>query len=195
MGTFHVDKPDSTMKGIAAACHGYKGNKYKVSTDIPRNLNSFWDGGSKTSYAFYSLDRGDVLEVESNHPMFEANKPRELKELPKRFLLVAHSIFCGKDMGITIYANQADLAPMLPKEENDLTEDELIVLTFTQSFKSSYAGISNYRFHEAARVHKITAARWETAKAELIGKGLLNKAGAITANGRNAVQGKKVRTF
>ena len=33
----------------------------------------------------------------------------------------------------------------------------------------------------------ITTGEWETAKAELIADGMLNKAGAITAKGKNAI--------
>lgn len=193
---YHVDKPDQTIKGIVRACFpNYNGNKFKISTDIPKRVLSYWDSGSRTYFAFYGLDNHKVINVESNHPFWEAGKPNHLETLPKRVLLVAHSIFCGKDSGITIYSNADDLAPMLPKNEETLTKDELIVLTFTRSYKSSYAGVSNYRFHEARRVYGMPETAWNTAKASLITKGLLNKAGAITANGKNAIQGKEVRTF
>jgi hypothetical protein len=192
----HVDKIDSSMQNIITACFpAYKGKTVKISVDIPSMLRSYWDGGSRTYYAFYSLENGVTFEVESNHPMFEAGKPGKLDKLPERVLLVAHSIFCGKDMGITIYANASDLAPMLPKNEAELTFDEKVVLTFTRCFKSSYAGIPNYRAHEASRVHGMTLKTWEITKQALIEKGLLNKAGAITANGKNAIDGNEVKRF
>jgi len=192
----HVDKPDQTIKGIIAACFPtYTGKKIKISTNIPTRLNSYWDGGSRTYFAFYSLDNAKVFNVESNHPMFEAGKPNHLEKLPNRLLLVAYSIFCDKDTGITIYANADDLAPMLPKNEEILTQDELIVLTFTRTFKSSYAGIPNYRFREAKKVHGITEIAWNAAKDALVVKGLLGKNGAITPNGKNAIDGKEVKTW
>jgi len=192
----HIEKPDQTVKGIIAACFPkYTGKKIKISTNVPSRLSSYWDGGSRTYYAFYHLDQHKVLNVESNHPMFEAGKPSQLEKLPNRLLLVAHSIVLGKDAGVTIYANADDLAPMLPKNEVELTKDELIVLTFTRSFKSSYAGIPNYRFHEARRVYGTLLNDWENAVVSLISKGLLDKRRAITAAGKNALQGKEVRTF
>ena len=188
MSTFHIDKPDPFLKRIVAATFPrYKGRKFKLSTRIPTSLDSYWYGGSKCSYAFYCLDTGKTFDVHINHPAFEANQPRDLEELPRRIIIVEHSYFCGRDMGITIYANQADLAPLLP-EQTELTEDERIVLKYTRSLKPSYNGISNYRFHEAQRSTGITAERWEAAKASLIGIKCLNKAGAITAKGRNAIE-------
>lgn len=192
---YHVQKPDSKMRQIAGECFGYTGNTFKLSTAYPHNLRSYWDGGSRSYYAFYSLVNGKCSVVESNHPLFEAGKPYYLEKLPERVLLVEHSIFCGKDHGITIYANESDLAPMLPAPTDELTEAEKIVLTFTKCFKASYGGNSNVRYTEAKRVHGITGAAWQTAKTDLIEKGLLNKVGAITAAGRNAIEGKEARHF
>lgn len=188
MPTFHIDKPDAFLKRIVAETFPrYKGRKFKLSTDIPTDLSSYWDGGSKDSYAFYCLDTGKTFNIHTNHPIFEAGHPRDLEKLPGRIIIVEHSYFCGRDMGITIYANQADLAPLLP-EKTELTEDERIVLKYTRSLKPSYNGISNYRFHEASRSTGITAERWEAAKANLIVTKCLNKAGAITVRGRNAIE-------
>jgi len=132
------------------------------------------------------LSTGKVLDVDSNHPFFEAGKPRDLEELPPGIVIVKHSIFCGKDTGITIYANANDLTPMLP-EKTELTPHEKTVLEYTKSYKPSYAGIKNFRWHEANRDTKISLNEWETAKTKLIERKLLNKRGAITPAGRNAL--------
>jgi len=187
MATHHIDKPDEMIRKIvSAAFPSYTGRKFKLSTDVPKNLTSYWSGGSRDYYCFYELSTGKVLDVESNHPFFEANRPRHLEQLPPGVVLVKHSISMGKDMGITIYANTGDLAPMLP-EKAEITEDERVVLSYTRSYKSSYAGIKNYRFHEAEQHTGITLERWEKAKTSLITRKLLNKAGAITPAGRNAL--------
>lgn len=187
MSTHHIEKPDATVRKIVNATFpSYKGRKFKLSTDIPSRLNSYWNGGSRDYFSFYELSTGKVLDVGSNHPFFEAGKPRDLEELPPGIVIVKHSIFCGKDMGITIYANASDLAPMIPPKA-ELTPHEKVVLKYTRSLKSSYAGIKNYRFHEAKRKTGIKLDEWEAAKAALIEKKLLNKRGAITAAGRNAI--------
>lgn len=187
MSTHWIDKPDETLRKIIAATFpSYRGRKFKLSTDIPTRIDSYWSGGSKSSFSFYELSTGKVLDVASNHPFFEAGNPRELDGLPPGIILVKHSIFCGKDMGITVYANSGDLTPMLPPKA-ELTPHEKTVLEYTRSLKSSYAGIKNYRFVEAKRSTGIKLEEWEAAKATLIEKKLLNKRGAITPAGRNAI--------
>ena len=185
----YIDRPDETLKRICSvAFPEWRGKKIKLDTDIPSQLNSYWDGGSKDTYVFVELATMKTAHLSSNHPFFEKDKPRDLNMLPIGMILVKHSIFCGKDAGITIYANAGDLVPLLPAKI-ELTDDENAVLYFTRVYKSSYAGIADYRFHEASW-HGITKERWETAKMSCVSKGLLNKAGAITASGKNAALDK-----
>ena len=190
MATHHIAKPDETIRKIVLATFPqYKGRTFKLCTNIPSHLTSYWSGGSKDYYCFYELSTGKALEIVSNHPLFEKDRPRDLELLPAGLVLVKNSISMGKDMGITIYVNGADLAPMLP-EKAELAEDERTVLSYTRSYKSSYAGIKNYRFVEACNRTGITEERWENAKTSLIARKLLNKRGAITASGKNALGDK-----
>ena len=183
----YIDKPDESIRRIVKATFpNYKGRTFKLSTSIPSRLTSYWSGGSKDYYCFYELATGKTMSVETNHPFFNKNAPRELENLPKGIVIVNHTKSCGKDIGITIFANKEDLTPMLPPKQ-EVSEDETIVLQFTRGYKSSYQGISNYRFHEATLRTSITEERWEKAKASLITKKLLNKRGAITAAGKNLV--------
>jgi len=187
MTTHYIDKPDETIQRIVRATFpSYKGKKFKLSTDVPSRLDSYWEGGSKSSFAFYELATGKQFSVATNHPFFEKNNPRDLEALPPGVVLVKHSIFQGKDMGITIYTNPEQLTPLLPPKQ-EITENERIVLYYTRSLKPCYAGLSNYRFHEAHRQKGISSEDWESAKQSLINKKLLNKAGAITPAGRNAL--------
>jgi hypothetical protein len=188
MADYYIDKPDPTVRAIVQATFpGYRGKKFKLSTTPPSVLRSYWDGGSKTDYAFFCLPTQGTAPVATNHPFFNAGNPTNLPDgLPRGIVLVAHTISCGKDMGITIYANPADIAPMLP-EKPALTEDECVVLTYTRSLKSSYAGVKNYRWQCAHDATGITEDRWNHAKQSLIAKALLRKNGAITPAGRNAI--------
>jgi len=185
---YYISKTDPLIKEIIRRTFpDYKGRKIRISTDIPTRLDSYWDGGSRDYYAFCSLDEKKAFSVSSNHPFYESENPTVLKRLPERILLVRHAIFCGQDLGITIFANASDMTKFLPENENNLSEDEKTVLEFTSGLKSSYAGISNYRFKEAKECRGITLERWDAAKASLIQKKLLNKAGAINPDGRNAL--------
>jgi hypothetical protein len=191
INTYWVDKPDAFLKEIIARTFsGYTGKKIQISNAIPSELRSYWDGGSKTSYCFYNLSTRESQWVETNHPFFEADKPCHLEELPKGFVIVSHSFFCGKDMGITIYVNEEDMTKMIEAPE-EVSLDEEIVLEATSSLKSSYGGVKNLRFVEANRYTGISEEEWNVAKMSLIQKKFLNKAGAITPKGRNAIAGRK----
>jgi hypothetical protein len=184
---YHLDRLDGTLTKIANETFPtYRGKKFTLSTDIPKQLASYWDGGSRDSFAFYNMQTGQAQAVHSNHPMFEPNQPSQLRELPSHIILVEHSILCGKDAGLTFYARTETLTPMIPTKV-EVTPDQQIVLRFTASLKSSYGGVSNLRFVEAKRETGISADRWEAAKTACINTGLLNKAGAITPAGRNAI--------
>ena len=91
---------------VKATFPSYRGRKITFSPDIPRGeLRSYWDGGSRTYYVFYQPSTGKTWALGSNHPWFEQHKSAPLCDaMPESVCLVAHSIFCGKDCGITIYA-------------------------------------------------------------------------------------------
>jgi hypothetical protein len=122
---------------------------------------------------------------EYGNPFIRAEVPTVALEAGRA--IVCHKVFCGKDMGLTIYVHPSNLAKLLPKPV-ELTGHEQTVLSYTASLKSSYGGISNYRFHEAHQRTGIILAEWDAAKQSLISKRLLNKRGAITTQGRNALQ-------
>jgi hypothetical protein len=96
-------------------------------------------------------------------------------------------------MGITFHIHPGNMPKFLTKDKHEeLTNNEKIVLYFTRSLKSSYAGISNYRFHEAHRQHNISLEDWNAAKESLIQKGLLAKNSSITVKGKNAINSTKI---
>jgi len=184
--THHITKPDTFFKKMVETCYpSYRGRKFKISTKIPSRLDSYWSGGSKDDFVFFELATGEIAQVNRNHPFYDKDQPSKLKELPVGFVIVKHTMFQGKDLGITVYGNPEDINPLLPPSE-ELTADEDAVLFFTRSYQSSYGKIKNFRLYEARQEMGITEERWNAAKAELIRRKLLNKAGAITPSGRNA---------
>jgi len=186
MKTFHISKPDQMiLKIVSATFPSYRGKSFSLSTSIPSRLDSYWDGGSKDEFCFYHLDEHKSFSVASNHPYFERHNPSHLEFLPPRILLVKHCYFCGKDMGITIYANESDITKMLPAPA-DVSENEKIVLKYTAHLKNTYGGETNIRFREANREKGITQDEWNAAQNSCIAKGLLRKNGSITPDGRNA---------
>jgi hypothetical protein len=178
---------------------GYSGKKFKaiVTTEvtIPSHAG-IWDGGSRETYQLIHLETGKSVQASDNMsaPWNAARKDQHISLQPG-FAVVAHSMFCGKDMGLTFYVHPDNAAKLLPAPSAELSEHEQIVLNATCEFKSHYNGQDRYSMaktrHEYPWQHNQdkpfpTRGQWDVAKAELISKGLLNKSGAVTPAGRNA---------
>jgi len=213
---------------------GYSGKQFKaVVTDsitVPRDAG-VWGGGSRDSYHFVELATGRSVPSPAQQTAPWISERQEFNSpLPDGIAMVKHTIFCGKDLGLTFYIHPDSAAKLLPEPTMDLTETQKLVLNATASLKASYNGKDRYenskpygsmsRAEVAARQAQVEAIflekgnltlksgkktsdrieelkawtnffpsreEWETAKQELIALGYLNKAGAITNKGRNAI--------
>jgi hypothetical protein len=185
MAAYYTNAPE--VQEIAkVAFPDYNGKKFSVAQfQGPMDLASNWDGGSKRYYAVVNLSTMRTAEVPESGTMHTGGTYR-ITTLPPNMAVVAHSIFLGKDSGITIYVNQENLSKLLPKPD-EVSWAEKVVLSATRSLKSSYAGVKDYRFREALKDTGITKAEWDAAKESLIKKKMLNAAGAITNDGKNAI--------
>lgn len=153
----------------------------------PMSVASNWSGGTRYFYGLVNLSNMSALTVGESGGL---NQPQagELEALPEGFALVQTCILQGSPRRARVYVNPVNLNQFRLPEASNTNPWELVVLYATRSRKSSYPPYgSDYRFMEARRATKITREEWDAAKAACIAKGLLNKAGAITASGRNAV--------
>jgi hypothetical protein len=165
----------------------YNGKRYSVEPfSGPMTTTSCWNGGSRDYWCLVNLVTHKTWNVpENGTPFVYGGKAFKVGRLPENIALIRHKV--GGYEYVTIYLNPANIrADMLPQKPA-LTWAQSVVLVATRSLKSSYAGILNYRRHAAQRETGITIEEWETAKAECQAKGFLNRAGAITDDGRNAV--------
>ena len=188
---YYTDAPE--VKEIAKlAFPEYRGNKFSVTTfDGPMELRSYWDSGSRDYWAIVNLLNKRVKTVPENGSPY-IRTVYKLSKLPPNFAVVRY--YKGRFEDITIYIGQENLSKMLPPT-NEISWEEKVVLSATRSLKSSYAGIPNYRFYEAHRDTGITEQEWNVAKSNLISKGMLNKAGAITNSGRNTIGNTDLRNL
>jgi len=195
METIYLQPTDETVSLFKNVFSGYSGKMFQIEIhDNPgMHLDSYWSGGSRDYHKIVKLDTMQVLAVPENGSGFVPDVPQEVeKAFPcPGYAVVTHTIFCGKDMGIRIHIHRENARKLVPAPL-EISAEEKIVLIATRSLKSSYAGISNYRFQQANEETGITLAQWEQAKAECIRKGYLNKAGAITVAGRNAAGDKSL---
>ena len=153
-------------------------HKPAVSVEVftPRNLNSYWDSGSKDEYVFVRLEDHKAVEIPTSHPYYDRRV--ELTQLPEGVVLVHGGYFCGKKIQLTIYTRPDGLAAKLTPPELELTDQERSALTVVCTTKGGpyrkeafdYAGLGEYNADNPLVVSLVT-------------KGLLkaNKAGAISA--------------
>ncbi|MDE1767241.1 MAG: hypothetical protein KGI27_13365 [Thaumarchaeota archaeon] len=174
---------------------GYTGRAYQAdiceSFTIPADAG-LWSGGTRERFLLVRIVDGASLPIvdELSAPWSPGRKSCTVK-LEPGVMVARHSMFCGKDMGITFYMLAGDVTPMLPAPV-DLSHLENMVLKYTAERKSSYNGQDRYAMaKDDSRWEKSdttfpTREQWDAAKAALIARGMLNKAGAITVAGRNA---------
>lgn len=197
----YLDKIDGSVERIIKASFpDYRGKKVQIKVSQGAiDTRSYWDGGSRDYFTFVNLASMQSLAVPAQSAFDRPVAGADSVMLPAGFVCVRHSIFCGKDAGITILVHP-DNAPMLiDAPKSDLSADQILVLSYTRSRKSSYAGKDRCQMAQEDQdyAHRmdpskpapITRESWETAKSALIESGHLNKAGAITPKGRNAIEG------
>jgi len=185
METVHLRRSDPTVDElIRAAFPGY--TRQRVQGRIEDRISFYgtnWDEGGKRDYVIVWLADKATFRIHEAPFLRRSALHENSFELPPGFVVVVHAM--GRYDHIKIISAAASITPLLSAPEG-LTEDEEIVLVATRSLKPSYNGVSNHRFVEERRYTGITPERYEAAKASLIEKKLLNKAGAITVEGRNA---------
>lgn len=174
------------------------GKEYRAvvteSVTIPADAG-LWSEGSRDSYSAVRLADGAHVPFPGQQAAPWDNSRTERRvTLQPGIAVVCASVFCGKHMPLTIYVHPTDAAPMLPGKV-ELNAIEALVLEYTITRKSSYNGKDRYqmavddmRWSSKPRVDRLDRAAWDEAKAALIARGLLNKAGAVTTAGRNAHQ-------
>ncbi len=189
--TIHLDHKDETTNIARRAFPGYTGRTFKlIVTDQTINTASYWSGGTRSYFVFVSLSDNRVSPEVPAQSAFDKPIPGATEvSIPDGFACVEHCLFCGKDHGLRIYIGPTNAAKLIP-ETVDITEDEKTVLKYTINLKNSYGGETNIRFTQAARDTDISADNWELAKSTLISRKMLNKAGAVTVSGRNAIPSK-----
>ena len=175
-------RDDPTLAQVVkTAFPDYRGQRVElIRQDGPVDVSSHWTEGSRTYHVFVRLTDMHVQMVPDNYG--------EKMPIPAGFVLVQHIYFQGHELPIRIRVPGENFNAFLLPAPEALTWAEKVVLVATRSLKSSYMNISNYRFHEARGQTGITADEWEKSKASLIARGLLNRAGAITPKGRNALE-------
>ena len=99
----------------------YKGRTYSLEVfKGPKRLDSCWDGGTRYLWKIIPLlksESGMFKVPENGNPFSNNGVICELSELPEGLALVSHCIFCGHDIGLTVYVNANNMnQSMITKE-------------------------------------------------------------------------------
>ena len=192
MNITYLDGNEPNIQRLARAVFpSYRGRKFSFEVaDSVALTGTYWDGGSRSSYGGVNLSTFQAASLpQFDPPQFGGPIQTPKVEVRPGMAIVEHSIFRGRDAGITFYVHPSDAPQLLPEPES-VTEDEQIVLAFTKSLKNSHGGRSNVRFTEAHRRYGITADRWTAAQEALKARKLLRSNGSITPAGRNVDTGE-----
>jgi len=125
----------------------YSGKAFKAKITESITIPSYagnWSGGSRDTYELIDLATGEAVAASDNvSAPWDKREDRTIK-LREGFAVVEHSIFCGKDMGLTFYLLPANAAALLPAPSAELTPYQKTVLEATGSLKSSYNGKNRF---------------------------------------------------
>jgi hypothetical protein len=87
---------------LRASFPEYKGRKISARLYVrPLSLDLNWDGGSRDSVIFLDPVSGAASALRVPSPFDRA--AHEPVVLPPGRILAVHSIFCGRDTGVTLY--------------------------------------------------------------------------------------------
>jgi hypothetical protein len=191
MKTLYLTPTDTAaqpaIRLMKQAYPSYAGRQFKLRlTDRPINVCSYWEGGSRSYYTFVNLDTGAISPEVPQQSAFDARIPgADSVTLPPGAGCVEHSIFCGKDYGLTLILRAENATKFLPDTGPALTDDEVTCLRLTASLKNTYAGRTNIRQAESG----LSLDAWRAVQTGLITRKLLRKNGSITPAGSNHVTG------
>src|SRR6516164_4563976 len=163
----------------------YRGNSFKarVCTEVTIPMDAgLWSGGSRDHYFAINFASGKQVPLPGQQEAPWGARCERLVKLEPGYAVVCHTMFRGKDLGLTYYLHPDNATRLLPAPV-ELTEHEKIVLGATCSLKSSYGGKDRYemsqdhvRYGSTEQLAAFpTRAEWEHAKASLIERKLLNK--------------------
>lgn len=193
MKTIHIDRKDldKVRPIINASFPGYSGQKVKVvAGELTINTTSHWDGGSRNQFVVLNLSTLESKKLGQSGTMFDRNPPLNIP-VSKDLVIVEHSIFRGKDHGLTIYIHPDNINKlMIEDKQEDLTLVEKAVIIATDHLKPSYGGVKDLRKAEILREFrgKIMEEEIDQARLSLIDKEILKKNKSLTTRGKNIAE-------
>ena len=107
--------PELTRVIRCAAADYRKRHAFVYVRDNVDLSNTFWDGGSRSTYTAVDLATGKASTAEQYAPpQFGGPRAPLNVAIPPGVAIVETGYFCGKPATASVYINPADATPMLP---------------------------------------------------------------------------------
>jgi hypothetical protein len=93
----------------------YKGKKFMLRKSEKYYMNNYWDGGTRDYVMGIMIQDGimkSFVPDNSTSNPFKGASHADF-EIPLNVIMVEHSIFCGKDVGISLIVHPE--SPLVPK--------------------------------------------------------------------------------
>lgn len=132
--TGSIECPKHLEKILRASFPDYRGRKFRLDmTEAVHCSDTYWDGGSRSQYVGVNLATGKLMPlpdlISGGYAPHADAFYKLLSSVPLKpgLAIVRHSIFCGKDAGLTIHLHPADGPKSLLAAEKQtlLTSDAL----------------------------------------------------------------------
>lgn len=108
-----ASRSDKAIGAILAACYPeWTGRKVRIRIAVNYQMSDYWSEGSRNFVRAYDLTTGKVAEAIGLAQIPMSHLAHAIVAIPTGVLLVEHSIFCGKDAGVTVHVRMEDLARM-----------------------------------------------------------------------------------
>ena len=174
----HNDMPNEAKRIFERAYPSYAGRKFKIrAVSGPVNMRSCWASGSRDYFKVVSFG-GDIFEMPVQSMFDQKVSGSDSFTIPEGMAVVQHSIFMGKDMGLTILVPEQRVKGLLPAPKFELTDDQIKVLKIVGGYKA-------FARRDKAKYQGFSISRYDILIEELKVMGLLRKNGSITPDGRN----------
>ena len=193
MNTLYLSSKDETVYKLL----GYTPTRKDVAVTVHdaggMSLTSYWDGGTRDHHTAVNLETMERLPIPENGSGFTAvDRAFGPAGLPVSLPAPGFAVITetkGSYSHLTIHIHRDNAAKLIATPV-EISWAEQVVLVATRSLKSSYNGKT--RFDMARSETGITKEQWDTAKASLIARKMLNAAGAITTDGKNVAGSKQL---
>jgi hypothetical protein len=95
--------PAKEVKWLTSCAFSSKKRETRiVVTETVTFQNTFWDGGSKSEYRAVKLESGETAILDGKTVTLEPG-----------FAIVEHSVFCGKEVPLTVYLHPSNVTEKL----------------------------------------------------------------------------------